>query len=210
MTDNADFKKLVRQRMELTRESYTIARMQLLAQRRGASVPQAARGGMPSPPPLLAPPLLDVYAAGVADLGVTEIRHTRNAKEEIEGLYFVVPGDTSYHQEKGLVQRLRERWSAVGVELVVVRQRADGGFVAWSWKEEDAELRWEAAQRSVRVVHEGDGRWAARTDTGRVEYGLSEGDARARLLHELWDDENAWQNQVDDDTREYIELQDDD
>ena len=169
---------------------------------------RAKRGGMRPLALLLTPDFLATYHAPVADLGVTEVRYTITSAGEIDGLYFFLPGDTPHEKEHALIQRLRERWGDVGIELVVLRHgRTD---FSWSWADEDAELRREGERLGIQVTQERSDRWTARIRDGRVAYGLTNAAARARLIHDVRRDEGAWQNQVDDETRPYLDLREDD
>lgn len=72
----------------------------------------------------------------------------------------------------------------------------------------DAEVREEAARLGARTILEGPGRWAARMDDGRVEYGTTDVEALRKLVHAAWDADGNWRNQVDGDAASYLDLQD--
>lgn len=72
----------------------------------------------------------------------------------------------------------------------------------------DAQLHQEGDRLGARTILEGSGRWAARMDNGRVEYGVTEEEALGKLVRAAWDAEGDWRNQVDGDSASYIDLQD--
>jgi hypothetical protein len=70
MTQNKDFKKLVRARMRKTGESYTTARQQLLRKRADDAVSRGTTKPAPRPAPASTTPVLDVSKAGMSDTSV--------------------------------------------------------------------------------------------------------------------------------------------
>lgn len=174
---------------------------------------------------LLTPDFLNAYHQPVADLGVTQVRYTENNQKEMDSLHFELADEAFSWKVDALAQRLREEFTELGIQLIIVGRRSGskpGALeVLWSWDEEKAKLKRESERLGVSVMRESSGRWAARTNDGLLEYGKTEADALGKLvLGELEEERVAqqptddyddyWRNQVDPEIADYLDNQEDD